>query len=210
MLKWILPIILFSTVSLAQQASPSPTVDNSDERVLFLESFENQDSATGFLLKVNNEIVLITAAHMCVGEDYLDAFNQKMTLQMPAKIKKIEKKYDLCMLTSYQNVKAFDLGQSLMYKDKITVIGYPLGEPQTIENGDVYISYTEKKMYQQLWKMNVFVTILNIDGIKPGSSGSPVLDKDGKVVGVVVGVYKDKPMASIVPLVNLKDFLGIP
>ena len=84
--------------------------------------------------------------------------------------------------------------------DAVTVVGYPLGRALTVTPGHVVARHTDP-LNETLGE------ILVTDApVEPGSSGSAVLDADGRVVGVVYA--KDQNGHSfVVPVSTLRSML---
>ncbi|WP_407342463.1 serine protease [Pengzhenrongella phosphoraccumulans] len=85
--------------------------------------------------------------------------------------------------------------------DEVTVVGYPQGGQLTVTSGRV-IGATTDPLNENLGE--VLVTDAPVE---PGSSGSAVLDTDGRVVGVVYAKNADN-MSFIVPIGTLREMLA--
>ena len=85
--------------------------------------------------------------------------------------------------------------------DEVTVVGYPQGGQLTVTSGRV-IGSTTDPLNESLGE--VLVTDAPVE---PGSSGSAVLDMDGRVVGVVYAKNADN-MSFIVPVGTLRGMLA--
>ncbi|GGL27352.1 hypothetical protein GCM10009774_17110 [Cellulomonas gelida] len=82
----------------------------------------------------------------------------------------------------------------------VTVVGYPRGSRLAMTSGTV-IGATTDPLHENLGE--VLVTDAQVD---LGSSGSPVLDADGRVVGVVYAKGKDGA-SFVVPVSTLRAML---
>lgn len=85
--------------------------------------------------------------------------------------------------------------------DAISVVGYPMGGELTITTGQV-IDETTDPLHANLGE--VLVTDAQVE---PGSSGSAVLDSDGRVVGVVYAKNAAN-QSYVVPVSTLKKLLA--
>lgn len=85
--------------------------------------------------------------------------------------------------------------------DPVTVVGYPLGGELTVTTGTV-IGATTDPLHESLGE--VLVTDAQVE---PGSSGSAVLDSEGRVVGVVYA-KNAADQSYIVPVSTLRDLLA--
>lgn len=84
--------------------------------------------------------------------------------------------------------------------DAVTVVGYPLGQRLTITTGTVLGATTDPL------NVNLGEVLVTDAAVEPGSSGSAVLDEDGRVVGVVYA--KDAEGHSfVVPVSTLRAML---
>lgn len=86
-------------------------------------------------------------------------------------------------------------------QDAVTVVGYPQGGQLTVTSGQV-IGATTDPLNENLGE--VLVTDAPVE---PGSSGSAVLDADGRVIGVVYAKNSDD-MSFIVPVSTLRGMLA--
>ncbi|HEY5515385.1 MAG TPA: serine protease [Pengzhenrongella sp.] len=85
--------------------------------------------------------------------------------------------------------------------DAVTVVGYPQGGQLTVTSGRV-IGATTDPLNENLGE------VLVADApVEPGSSGSAVLDAEGRVVGVVYAKNSDD-MSFIVPVSTLRGMLA--
>jgi len=85
--------------------------------------------------------------------------------------------------------------------DTITVVGYPQGGQLTVTSGRV-IARTTDPLHVNLGEVLVTDAL-----IEPGSSGSPALDRRGRVVGVVYAMSA-AAQSFIVPVSTLHELLG--
>jgi len=84
--------------------------------------------------------------------------------------------------------------------DLVTVVGYPLGRALTVTTGQVLASQTDPL------NANLGGVLVTDAPVEHGSSGSAVLDSDGRVVGVVYA--KDSNGHSfVVPVSTLRSML---
>lgn len=87
--------------------------------------------------------------------------------------------------------------------DEVSVAGYPGGGPLRISTGTV-LGYTEDALGVNLDQVFAFDA-----EVAPGSSGSAVVNADGRVVGVVYAV-SDRQVAYAVPVSVLHTLLATP
>ena len=84
--------------------------------------------------------------------------------------------------------------------DEVTVVGYPQGGALTVTSGQV-IGATTDPLNENLGQ----VLVTNAE-VEPGSSGSAVLDADGRVVGVVYA-KNSTGQSFVVPVSTLRQLL---
>jgi S1-C subfamily serine protease len=139
------------------------------------------------------------------------------------------KRYDLCLMTSRQDLPALKLAKSYELYDNAHVLGHPLGLSLTHTKGRltskeiIKLPISCKEFYDEKIKLNVMYKILfGIEyiclkyhnsvrihaPIYPGNSGSPVLNVWGNINGVVFAGSNDAEFASyIVPLEDVTRFI---
>ena len=84
----------------------------------------------------------------------------------------------------------------------VFVTGYPEGDQLTVSSGTV-IGVTEAP------ELDVAGPVLEIsDQVKPGNSGSPLLDSAGRVVGVVFALDSSSGHGLAMPLRTLQSFMA--
>ena len=164
-----------------------------------------QWSATGFLVRDDNgNSHLVTAGHFCeaalamrafVEIEYLDG--EKYTARAGKYVvKKIGVGVDLCELVYLEkanhHMKGLELASEWRAMEPITVIGAPWG---------IYPAKTEGFLigYHDGFLLASCLAL-------PGNSGSPVLNKDGEVLGMlVVGA---EHLFGSVPFWQIKQFVN--
>jgi S1-C subfamily serine protease len=92
--------------------------------------------------------------------------------------------------------------------DEVTVIGSPRGLSGSISTG---IVSAMRKAGPKLGGISYASWTLQISApISPGSSGSPVLDSEGRVIGLAVGTESGQALNFAVPASSLKKILAKP
>jgi S1-C subfamily serine protease len=87
--------------------------------------------------------------------------------------------------------------------DHVTIVGYPSGGPLTLSDG-IILGTQDDPLQTSLGQVLVSDAL-----VQPGSSGSPVLDDAGLVVGVVYAKSEDN-RTYIVPISTLQSMLADP
>lgn len=158
-----------------------------------------------------------TAAHCVMGTfedlDTGESFDIAWPLEIdgkPAEVVRISKfgeGWDLALLSADVHEPGLKLGDYPKVGDEVTVYGFPGGWLTPVVTW-LRVSnpfHMWDKEVGMLWRANML-----FDGnFFPGHSGSPILDKKGRVVSVVQGAFGDRfrGLALGVPHSVLKDFL---
>jgi len=169
-------------------------------------------SASGAVIGHNKDkSYILTARHFCDGEgkqwiDVFHAHTQKAE-SVVVKVLAKHKKMDACILEGPRlNVKKLHMAGS---KPEIGEKVYNLAAPQGIFGEDLVMLYE-----------GFFSGVLKGDGLinpdadiyslpaNPGSSGSPIIDGRGKLIGMVFAIHSRFHHITLsVPYQGIKDFI---
>lgn len=155
-----------------------------DTNVVMLTSpINHQTGGTGFVLQAEGYNVTITNRHVCnlAFQNRLSASKDQGKTWIDLPIVKIETgKPDLCMLIAYPGLPGLTL--SLLEpqtNDHVYTIGYPRLHPRRRTYGD-FVTLELESDEDDLPEAYLVTT-----PIQPGNSGSPLLNSDNKVIGVI-------------------------
>ena len=188
-LLWQLPLIIFVTVLLCCTTSNAQTVPQIAEKALAatvsLEMYDRNGTllgrGSGFFVRSN---LIATNYHVIEGAargtvKLVDGFRTYTIEGITAR----DKTNDLALLkVTIQGIKPLPLGNSdtVRIGETVYVAGNPLGLEGTVSDG--IISSRRDSDTQERLQMTA--------PISPGSSGGPVLNGRGEVIGVSVSVYR--------------------
>ncbi len=136
-------------------------------------------------------------------------------LVVDARLVKVSKDYDLALLKVDQplKVKPLELGAvgKLIETTPITALGYPFGKMLAMDpKGYPNISVNTGKI-SSLRKKDGKLEAIQLDAsVNPGNSGGPVVDEQGRVVGVIVRGIPGSGINFAIPVSHVKTFLSRP
>lgn len=175
----------------------------------FVETYRNiivqiatpNSTGTGFYLRDRN--LIVTNHHVVEGHRAVVIEGAKFSKQV-SRVHYADPKYDLAFLEgprAIEELPAIGLGieQVLQEGDPVTVIGHPFGLKFSVSSG--IVSNTREVMNG--------VPYLQIDApLNPGNSGGPVVNNEGKVVGInTMIIQNSNNIGFSLPVQLLKDSL---
>ena len=151
-------------------------------------SQNNKWGGSGFYdITPQNNSYIITNEHVCKNNFYMNVEDQEGK-KFKAEVLFSSEDLDLCALKSTKQIgfklaKAYtDCGEYVIF------MGYPLLQPFTVQ-------------VTQLCDRVALTTV------KPGNSGSPVINLDGELVGVIDALFRDTNFGLIIHLNQIYSFL---
>ena len=180
------------------------------ESVIQMLLFNGMGGGTGFeVLSNSGNKYTITNRHVCLaGAIVAKVGNVRILLR----IREISDKTDLCILEPIPDLPALRLAkQSAHNDDNIDIYGYGWLMPVQHTEGR-WVSILPDGPYMQslgLNQLGVPSMAYATATVTLGNSGSPVLNSDGDVVGIVFATgEKIANRSLIIPLEDIKDFLS--
>jgi S1-C subfamily serine protease len=144
-------------------------------------SCQQAQEGTGWVVSQGR---IVTNAHVVAGAEVVRVEARGRTLA--AKVVVFDPDRDLAILSVPDlGVPALKLGDSLERGDLAAVPGYPLNGPYVVVSARVratidargYDIYGDQRVLREIYSLNTKV--------QPGNSGGPLLDSQGRVVGVI-------------------------
>lgn len=148
---------------------------------------------------------ILTAAHVVRDRDEIFVLvdDGTKTISYQAMVKKKDTSMDLALLEVLGGYEPALLPTATRQDalpeigDEIFVVGNPLGFSRCLVRGNISISGNEKGVDY------FFIAASS----RPGTSGGPVFNKDGMLLGVVVKEHKDGFFGECVPVTEINRFL---
>jgi S1-C subfamily serine protease len=175
------------------QASPSASARNMDipalvrqakPAVVQLITLDRQNNplvtATGFFISADAD--LLTNYHVISGANSVIAKTPSGAVYLLKRIVSVSPSADVAVLQFYAtDVPYLSIGSATnaVEGQRVLVIGNPEGLEGTVSDGIISAFRDNRSMIQ--------ITA----AISPGSSGSPVIDDSGNVIGIATMIYKD-------------------
>jgi S1-C subfamily serine protease len=147
----------------------------------------NEGTATGSGFVVDSEGTLLTNAHVVSGAENVTVSFSEDGDPVDAEVKGVDESTDLAVLKidpdDVDNLTPMPLGDSskVAVGDPVVAIGNPFGFQRTVTTGIV------SALQRELTAPNGFQIndVIQTDApINPGNSGGPLLDADGRVIGI--------------------------
>jgi len=148
-----------------------------------------QGTATGSGFAINKDGYIVTNAHVVEGAKSVEvSFDENGGDSIPAEVKGVDTSADIAVLKVNPDdvkggIKPVPLGDSsnLQVGDPVIAIGNPFGYTRTVTTGIV------SGLQRQIQAPNGFTIghVIQTDAsINPGNSGGPLLDANGRVIGI--------------------------
>lgn len=153
---------------------------------------------TGFALE-GMPHAIITCYHVIAGAQQITAQSQDKPQISLTRILMVDIDRDFAVLTSTDpvvNGPPIDYADQIREGQAVTVIGSPEGHPLTLTKGSFSTRYPDDKG----------VMTLRFDAtVEPGSSGSPLFDPYGRVIGIVGRKSPEQPLNYAVSMKSIHE-----
>lgn len=195
-----------------QEKSPAQIFEEAAPAIVVITAQLSNGTSQGSGFIVDKNGVVVTNFHVVAGAENIDVKLRNGERFPVTGIVAYDPRLDICILKiDAQNLKNLSLGDSdsLAPGQKVLVVGAPLGLEYSISDG--LLSGKRLTFYQDTLQFSA--------PISPGNSGGPLLDMQGRVVGVVtytriegqninfaVSINQAKKLISAFSKISMKDF----
>jgi len=218
---------VFNPIQLMKRMAP--------EVVLLNPPTTNQSGATGFEVRTESgHLYTITNAHVCrmpgAENGFLNAHRADEERAYSIRILEISNDTDLCILEAIPQARGLRLAPNVNPENEFHIYGHPLLKRLTLASGwimgrepiwllaersvEACVGARFKVESIQTFIGSFQVCVESIDSIHttaiiyPGNSGSPAVDDNGNVLGVVFAGDSRTNEGYLIPLDVLKAFLA--
>jgi hypothetical protein len=175
-------------------------------------------NSSGSAFCVHPSGLFITNHHVIAdGKDFNLVLNagQKEQRVLKAKVLRSDPKLDLALLSvdGEKELPTLPLGsdEKLAELTDLVACGFPFGARLSLEKGEYPAISVNFGTVTALRKKDGKLEAIQVDvELNPGNSGGPVLDMDGKVVGVVVAGIRTTKVNFAIPVSHLARFVETP
>lgn len=230
-MKTFLSVLLVASSGYWSPEFDTPSALVSDIRQQVFKVTVDGHGGTGWVVSHRGRRFTVTNNHVCGDGDTLTATSNDGTKQEELKVLARDKEHDLCLLDAVSNREGLKLSGEQSRRN-LYVLGYPHLRPLTRRSGEI-INKGEISIVTRMWVgaeescpkgevkkkvefylfetyscVKYYETLWTDIEVYPGNSGSPVLNSDDKVVGIVFASDTRVNQGFIVSLAHLRNFLN--
>ena len=147
---------------------------------------QEETTGSGFSIEHDGEMLILTNAHVVADATYVEVRKAGDARKYVARRARSSHECDLAMLavddpSFWAGVTPLAFGGVPRLQDEVSVVGYPEGG----EGVSVTVGVVSRIEIQRYAHSGSNLLAIQIDAaINPGNSGGPVLDEEGRVIGV--------------------------
>jgi hypothetical protein len=183
---------------------------------VFIDLPESRTTGSGFC--INSAGLFLTNAHVVAPGGQVNIVVGSGTLaqkKYPAALVRVDKEHDLALLrvTSDDTFTALPLGSDdkLAELQEVIAFGFPFGAKLSLNERDYPTISINSGAITALRFQDQKLDKIQLDAaVNPGNSGGPVLDRTGKVIGVVVSGLKGSGINFAIPISQVQQFVSRP
>ena len=173
------------------------------DSIVVIGAMDKKQSRSGSGFIVDQDGLIVTNAHLTVGAKKIVVKLHKSAIYHQARLVTIDRGKDIAILKiDVPNLKPVKLGNSnkVQIGERVVSIGNPLGLESTISDG-LISSWRTVKGGLKVLQISV--------PLSQGSSGGPLFNLQGEVIGVTMGSYlKGQNLNFAVPINDVKPLLS--
>lgn len=202
----ILFLLLFSSPSMADEAvvfsEDLQAIEQVAASVVRLEVYNDRDEkiGTGSGFAFGDPAVLVTAEHVLKNAEYIIAARDDATTFRIDHFIDSDDDADIviCELPDAASLQPLSSGSSMPLRGaQVVVIGSQFGLINLVSMGNV----------SGFWHTAEMDWILFTAPVSPGCSGGPLIDEEGKVIGIVTGTYEKAQNLNLAAPISRLDSL---
>jgi S1-C subfamily serine protease len=202
----MIPALLF-LFFVTYASANEPTAILRENVVELREPVNGRFVGTGFVTRLKSgRTFTVTNAHVCEEESggQMLAVQSGKGWKLPVLKKDADR--DLCLLVGIPRKAGIPLALGASLRQDVISAGYPHGQPLRIEAGWIigYLGLYWPPRGPGKPSRVIPSVIVNMS-VEPGQSGSPAVNNNGEVVGVVYAT--DEREGYILPLASLREFV---
>ena len=149
----------------------------------------SRGSGSGFVIAGNR---ILTNAHNVSNYRYIEVKKQNVAKRYPAKVDFVGHDCDLAIVSVYDpafynDMAPLEFGPLPKVNSTVQTCGFPLGG-QTVSVTKGVVSRIEVGIYSHT-QADTHLLVQTDAAINPGNSGGPLIDLEGKVVGINTAIY---------------------
>lgn len=176
--------IAFAIVVFSQEAHQAYLMHKVGKQVVLIVHPEGH-AGTGFYVQAPSGLVyIVTNKHVCGNSkpgEIVGVSDDNSRRIIPRRVLETSQLGDVCIIEGLPGHEGLTLGSAAEVGDSVYSLGHPLAGPLDFQHG-----YIKQRTFYE--GEAIFLTNLYIF---PGSSGSPVFDKYGNVVGIIA-MYQEQ------------------
>jgi len=166
-----------------------------------------RSTGSGFIISDNK---ILTNAHVVADQTFIEVRRHGQAKRYRAQVLSVAHEVDLAILSVKNNaffsgVTPLEFADLPEIRQEVAVYGFPTGG-NALSNTRGIVSRIEHRFYTH---SNEYFLAAQVDAaINPGNSGGPVLDVDGRIVGVAMQARKSADnIGYMVPVPIIQHFL---